>query len=67
MKSVKDLSYTEAVAELESILERLKGQNVEIDKLAAEAKRATELIRECRSRLTGVAKELDDILEDNQA
>ncbi|MDE6266338.1 MAG: exodeoxyribonuclease VII small subunit [Muribaculaceae bacterium] len=67
MKSVKELSYTEAVAELESILERLKGQNVEIDKLAAEAKRATELIRECRSRLTGVAKELDDILEDNQA
>ncbi|MBD5191631.1 MAG: exodeoxyribonuclease VII small subunit [Bacteroidales bacterium] len=66
MKPVKELTYSEAVAELESILERLKGQNVEIDKLAAEARRATEIIRECRSRLTGVAAELDEILEDKQ-
>ena len=64
MKPVKELTYSEAIAELESILDRLKGQNIEIDKLAAEARRATEIIRECRSRLTGVSKELDDILKD---
>lgn len=64
MKPVKELTYSEAIAELESILERLKGQNIEIDKLAAEARRATEIIRECRARLTGVSKELDEILEE---
>ncbi|MEE0978049.1 MAG: exodeoxyribonuclease VII small subunit [Muribaculaceae bacterium] len=63
MKPVKELTYTEAIAELEAILSRLKGQNVEIDRLAAEARRATEIIRECRARLTDVSKELDDILE----
>ena len=63
MKHVKELTYTEAIAELEAILSRLKGQNVEIDRLAAEARRATEIIRECRARLTDVSKELDDILE----
>lgn len=66
MKPVKELTYSEAITELEEILARLKGQNVEIDKLAAEARRATEIIRECRTRLTGVAKELDEILEEKE-
>ena len=59
MSEVKDLTYNQAVAELEQIDE------CDIDRLAALTRRATELIAECRSRLTATEEELRAILEQN--
>ena len=50
----KKLTYTEAVAEIEQILARLRGEQIDVDTLAAEVKRATELIAQCKARLTEV-------------
>ena len=54
----KKLSYSEAVAEIEQILARLKSEQTDVDKLSAEVKRATELIAQCKARLTEVESTL---------
>lgn len=59
----KKLTYTEAVAEIEQILSRLRGEQIDVDTLAAEVKRATELIAQCKAQLTDVEQAVKDILE----
>ncbi len=64
LKSVKEMTYREAVAQLESILRAMQSDDVDIDKLSAMTRRATELISECRSRLVATDEELRAILAD---
>lgn len=59
---VKDLTYAKAMDELESILRLMQSDQCDIDRLAAMTRRATELIAECRSRLTATDEELRSIL-----
>lgn len=59
---VKELSYREAVNELDAILREMQSDNCDIDKLSAMTRRATELISECRNRLTATDEELRNIL-----
>lgn len=60
--NVKDMSYREAVNELDAILKEMQSDNCDIDRLSAMTRRATELITECRSRLTATDEELRNIL-----
>ena len=59
----KKLTYTEAVAEIEQILARLRGEQIDVDTLAAEVKRATELIAQCKAQLTDVETAVKESLE----
>ena len=59
----KKLTYAEAVAEIEQILARLRGDEVDVDTLSAEVKRATELIEQCKAQLTDVEKAVKAQLE----
>ena len=63
-KDVKDLTYNQAVAELDSILRTMQSDSCDIDSLAKDTRRASELLRECRSRLTATDEELKKILAD---
>ena len=49
------IGYAQALSELETILDRLERADVDVDVLASEVKRATELIALCRQRI-GAAK-----------
>lgn len=60
--NVKEMSYRQAVNELDAILKEMQSDNCDIDKLSAMTRRATELIAECRSRLTATDEELRNIL-----
>ena len=61
---VKDLKYAQAVAELDNILRTMQSDRCDIDLLAAYTRRASELIAECRSRLTATESELREILDE---
>lgn len=61
---VKEMTYTQAVAELESILRMMQSEDCDIDQLATYTRRATELLKDCRSRLTATDEELRSILAD---
>ncbi len=62
-KDLSKMKYTEAVAELESILKSMQGDECDIDRLTEMTRRATVLIAECRRRLTATDTELREILE----
>lgn len=62
LRPVGELTYNEALAELESILRRMQGDSCDIDRLTDMTRRATELLRECKRRLTTTDEELKQIL-----
>ncbi|MBD5193867.1 MAG: exodeoxyribonuclease VII small subunit [Bacteroides sp.] len=61
---VSELTYNQAVSELDSILRMMQSDQCDIDRLTAYTRRASELLRECRSRLTATDEELRGILAD---
>jgi len=67
---VSKLSFGEAVSEVESILADLERDNVDIDHLGEQVKRAVELIQVCRKKLEktdGEVRELVSGLQDKDA
>lgn len=63
MKPVEELTYSEAVAELEAITARLRAENCDVDSLTAMTRRAAGLLDACRKRLTATDAELQTILQ----
>lgn len=61
-KNDKQPTYSEAITQLEGILGRFEEQSMDVDTLAAEVKRAVELISICRSRLRATDSEVNAIL-----
>ena len=61
-KPVAELTYNQAVAELDAILRTMQSDSCDIDRLTVYTRRATELLKECRSRLTTTDEELRSIL-----
>ena len=59
---VKDLTYSQAISELENILRQMQSDALDIDLLATYTRRATELLTECRTRLTATDEELKTLL-----
>lgn len=62
MEKKKPESYGEAIAEVEKILARFGDGTLDVDTLAAEVKRATELIGYCKERLAKAEKEVNEVL-----
>ena len=59
----KAIAYAEAMAEIERILTRFRSEEMDVDSLAAEVKRATELIGLCKERLRKAESDVKKILE----
>ena len=57
-----DIGYAEALAELEAILMEIEDDAVDVDVLAARVKRAAELLRICRDRITAAKVEVTQIV-----
>ncbi|MDD3567958.1 MAG: exodeoxyribonuclease VII small subunit [Bacteroidales bacterium] len=60
----KNLSYSEAIAEVESIVERIENNELDIDELAKNVKRVAELIKFCKAKLKSTEEEVERILKD---
>ena len=56
-------SFTEALEELEQILRRIEGEETDIDALASELKRATELLELARGKLRKAEVEVTQIVQ----
>jgi len=59
---VKKLSFGEAMTEVEEILSGLESEEVDIDRLGDEVKRAVELITVCREKLEKTDREVRDLV-----
>lgn len=62
-----DIGYSDALAELASILGAIEEERVDIDELAVMVKRSAELIRLCRARIEAATVEVEAIVEDLEA
>ncbi|MBI5675898.1 MAG: exodeoxyribonuclease VII small subunit [Nitrospirae bacterium] len=60
----KTPGYKDSIEELESIVEEIENETVDIDVLAAKVKRATFLIKLCRKRLKKTDSEVKDVLKE---
>jgi exodeoxyribonuclease VII small subunit len=58
----KNINYTEAIVELEGIVSDIENASIGVDELSEKVKRAAELIKFCRSKLTSTEKEVNSIL-----
>lgn len=63
---VAEMTYNQAVNELDSILRTMQSDACDIDLLTVYTRRATELLDECRRRLTTTDKKLQSILANLQ-
>lgn len=58
----QQVKYEEAVHQLENIVRRLENNEMDIDELSAELKKAQQLIKLCKDRLTKTDSEIKKIL-----
>jgi exodeoxyribonuclease VII small subunit len=56
-------SFGEAMAELEAILRRIEGEEVDVDRLAEELRRAAELLELCRAKIRKAEVEVTQIVQ----
>ena len=61
--SKKQLTYAEAIAELEEILSKIENGEPDVDELTHNVKRAAYLLRYCQSKLHKASSEVEDILK----
>ena len=64
MAKEKELSYKEAMEEIEAILRSLREEQNSVDTLAMRVARATELIAHCRAKLRKAESDVAKVLEE---
>ena len=55
--------FTAAMAELEGILSRIEAEEIDVDALAAELRRAAELLEVCRAKIRRAEAEVTQIVQ----
>jgi exodeoxyribonuclease VII small subunit len=64
MAEKKKLTYSQAIGELEKIINEIEAESVDVDVLAEKVKRATYLIKFCKSSLRTTEEEVKKVLSD---
>ena len=62
--SVEAIGYADAMRELETILDELEGDELDVDVLAERVRRASKLIKLCRTRITRAQDDVARIVAD---
>lgn len=60
----KEINYTEAFEELQTIVADIEEGEISVDELSIKVKRAAELIKVCKHKLTSTEKDVTQILKD---
>jgi exodeoxyribonuclease VII small subunit len=58
------ISYSDAVEEIESILEKIESGSLDVDELTAKVNRVSELLKICREKLHKTESQIDKILKE---
>ena len=60
----QEMKYEKAYAELQTIVRQIENDELDIDQMAEQLKRAQELIKLCKDKLTKTDAEIKKILTD---
>ncbi len=59
------MKYEEAMHQLQEIVRKMENDELDIDQMAEQLKRAQELIRLCRDKLTKTDEEIRNLLKND--
>ena len=59
-----NIKYEEAIRQIEEIVDRLENNDIDIDTLGPELKKAQKLIKMCTDKLTKTEEEVKKILDE---
>ena len=59
---MKEIKYEAALAELQTIVNKMENDELDIDQMSEQLKRAQELIELCKDKLTKTDEEIKKIL-----
>lgn len=62
----KNLSYQEAMSEIELIIRQIEDEELDVDLLSEKVKRVTGLIKLCKEKLHKTAEEVNKILSEDE-
>lgn len=62
--ATKKISYAQAYEELNSILSKIESGELDVDDLTSHVKKATELLKLCKSKLYDTESEIEKILNE---
>jgi exodeoxyribonuclease VII small subunit len=60
----KEISYTEAFEELQTIVANIEEGEISVDELSLKVKRAASLIKICKAKLTATEEDVNQILKE---
>jgi len=60
----EELTYTEALKEIEESVQRIENEDVDVDELSTLVKRVSFLLKFCKEKLYSTEKEIDMILKE---
>jgi exodeoxyribonuclease VII small subunit len=58
------MSYNEAMAEVEEILEKIENEELDVDDLAEKVKRVSVLLKICKDKLMKTNEQVEQILKE---
>ena len=58
------MNYTDAFDELQQIVEHMENGEITVDELSVKVKRAAELIKICKQKLTTTEEDVNQILKE---
>ena len=59
-----EITYTAAFEELKEIVDQLENDSISVDELAEKMKRATELMKICKDKLTKTEEEINKTIDE---
>lgn len=60
----EEIKYTDAFDELQQIVQEIEEGEITVDELALKVKRAAQLIRICKNKLTTTEEDVNEILKE---
>ncbi|MDO8951208.1 MAG: exodeoxyribonuclease VII small subunit [Draconibacterium sp.] len=64
MTTKKAVTYNEAMAEVEEILEKIENEELDVDDLAEKVKRVSVLLKICKDKLLKTNEQVEQILKE---
>lgn len=61
----QEVKYEQAVSQLEQIVNKMENDELDIDQLSEQLKRAKELVKLCKDKLTKTDEEIKKLLEED--
>lgn len=63
MSKSKEITYKEAIAQLEQIVHKIENEEPDVDELAAMVQKAADLMQFCKKKLKSTEEEINQALE----